>query len=162
MKSTAHYLRVTLALTCSASISACGGGDANQEPSVNLGSLSFGAAQVTAPTTGSSTISLAFSATTAGSPAGYDVAAYAFLSSSNSRVKNDSTRFFGRSCNAAAPCSTPQTQACTFNSSRTLSCSIGSAVNLPAGTYTIVGEACVYNSAMQYLCSTRETTLVAQ
>lgn len=165
-----HLSRFTFRLAAfvgAALLAACGGGGGGDASSgddtrITLNSFSLSAGTVTAPASGTSDFTASWSTTVSGlAAAAHMVTAHAVPAGSSAGA-TDQNRFLGRSCSAAAPCTNPMTLACSYSSTRGLSCPVNGAITLPAGNYTIIAKACAYNSQLDEVCSERRTTLTLQ
>ncbi|ALT78531.1 hypothetical protein [Paucibacter sp. KCTC 42545] len=170
---TAGRVQVTLSLAVLtlgsiALLAACGGGgndDASGADSTVLNSFSLNALTISAPTIGALSYAAQWSASASGPLAAnnYWVQAFVVPVGSSASAKTEANQILNRNCNPMAPCKDPHTEACNFNSNRVLSCSFGRGRQLAAGTYTVIAEACHFNSALDKVCSaTKESKLTVQ
>jgi hypothetical protein len=152
-----HSLSLTvLTLGSIALLAACGGGGGDEGAnSTALNSFSLSAATISAPTTGALGYNAQWSASASGplAASNYWVQAYVVPVGSPTTAKTEANKIMRRNCNPVALCKDPHTEACSFSSNRLLSCSFGLGRQLATGTYTVVAEACHYNSSLDQVCS---------
>lgn len=128
-------------------------------PSADLASFSLSPNSIIAPSSGVTTIKAQWSASV-NSSITYSVFAHIFPASVTSRIPTDANRIFNRNCSSIPlACDGLRIESCTLSSAYRLSCSVGNSVTLKAGTYSVIAQACVYDTAMNQICSSKETTL---
>jgi hypothetical protein len=148
-----------MVLATSVGLTACGGGASSDsaDARIELRSFSLGADTLSASggTSSPSNITAQWSASAVNVTADvYFVEAYVIPGGAALDTIAGTNPVLHRNCGVVAPCADPQTQSCTYSSSRVLSCSLGTPVTLAPGTYTIVAQACYYvDAALNKKCS---------
>lgn len=152
-------MRPFLILCASASMLLTGSAYSDNAPSADLRNFSLSVSSLSA--SASSTLNAQWKASARNSPAGYFISAHAIPTSSPNRTLTDENRFLQHNCTpvVGSICGEPHILPCTFNKKH-LSCSFHTGITLVPGNYSIVARACVVDAAMNYVCSSKESSLV--
>jgi hypothetical protein len=138
-------------------LASCGGGD-NDETAVTSSSFELSSTTLTPPQAGTTSLSMTFGATYQTDPSKQQVtfSAYVIPSTAASTTASASNRVAELACfagNALCPF-----RICTFSSTRALNCG-GAPLTLAAGSYSVIGRACVKNLANNDICDEKRIAL---